>query len=137
MNQNGDRELLAWDSKSCLQGKAAMPRKAPPKVATTVDYSKTTASANLTNAYYGINMNSVAKGSIKKIRCIALNYRVHPWVGNTGASAYTATPVARYNGSWESKRVLGEMKVEEDGSAAMILPPRTPIYFQLIDGKDD
>ena len=135
MNQNGDRELLAWDSKSCLQGKAAMPRKAPPKVATTVDYSKTTASANLTNAYYGINMNSVAKGSIKKIRCIALNYRVHPWVGNTGASAYTATPVARYNGSWESKRVLGEMKVEEDGSAAMILPPRTPIYFQLIDGN--
>jgi hypothetical protein len=135
MNQAGDRELLAWDNQSCLQAKAAMPRKVPPKVATQVDYSLKTASVSMTNAYYGTGTTGVAAGTIKKIRAIALNYRVHPWVGNTGANAYTATPVARYNGSWESKRVLGEMKVESDGSAAMILPARTPIYFQLIDAS--
>jgi hypothetical protein len=133
MNKNGDRELLASGG---LQGKPACVRKVPPKVASTVNWNLKTAVVAMTNAYYGQQTgNTVSKGSIKKIRAIALNYRVHPWVGNTGANAYTATPVARYNGSWESKRVLGEMPVEDDGSACFYLPARTPIYFQLIDAS--
>jgi len=134
MNQKGDRELLAWDAnQTSCQPVPLGPRKIP-KMARYADYKDTTGTVMMTNAYYGLGTGTkVAANTIKKIRAVALNYRVHPWVGNTGASAYTSTPVARFNGSWESKRVIGEMPVESDGSAAMILPARVPFYFQLLD----
>jgi hypothetical protein len=38
-------------------------------------------------------------------------------------------------GSLVSKRIVGEMPVESDGSAAFIVPARKPLYFQLIDAN--
>ena len=45
----------------------------------------------------------------------------------------SSTPVSIGNGTWDVKRVLGEAKVHEDGSAFFAVPARTPVYFQALD----
>lgn len=38
--------------------------------------------------------------------------------------------------SFDAKEILGEVEVHADGSAMFEVPARTPIYFQLMDEKD-
>jgi hypothetical protein len=134
MNINGARELLAWDTNQALCQPVPLCARAAARIASQADYSKTTAAVTMTNAYYGTGIDSTVRpGSIKKIRVIALEYRAYPWVGHTRFVPFMATPVARYPGSIESKRILGEMAIEKDGSAACIVPARTPFFIQLID----
>ncbi|MBN2036690.1 MAG: hypothetical protein JW768_08125 [Chitinispirillaceae bacterium] len=135
MDVDGNRELLATDaSMSVSQPLPLVARPLPPIPTYQADYTKTSGEITMTNAYYGLGTGSTVRaGTIKKVRVIALEYRINPWFGNVGASAYTCTPVARWMGSWEAKRIVGEMTVESDGSAAFIVPARVPIYLQLID----
>ncbi len=136
MNMNGDRELLAWDTAQAMCQPVPLCGRTVPRMACVTDYAKTTAEVTMTNAYYGTGIDStVRSGSIRKIRVIALEYRSYPWVGRTRFAPFMATPVARYPGSIESKRILGETVVEKDGSAAFIVPARTPFYVQLIDSS--
>jgi hypothetical protein len=135
------KQLIASDASMSVGSPIPLvARSLPPTPTYQANYSLKTAEVALTNAYYGIGTNpsttsfsKVPQGSIKKIRVVALEYRVFPWFGNTGASAYTSTPLARWNGSWEAKRIVGEATVESDGSANMIVPARTPLYYQLLD----
>jgi hypothetical protein len=131
------KELIASDaSKSVSQPIPLVARPLPPIIAYQADYTQSNAQAQISNAYYGQQTGtSVKAGTIKKLRVVALEYRIFPWFGNTGASAYTSTPIARWMGSWEAKRIVGEMPVESDGSCAMLLPARVPLYFQLIDAS--
>jgi hypothetical protein len=134
MDVDGNRELLAWDANQSISQPIPLCKKKVPRIACRADYSKETAQVGMTNAYYGTGTGSaVSAGAIKKIRVIALEYRMYPWIGSTGTTPPMGTPVARYLGSRESKRIVGEMKVEADGSAACIVPARTPLYVQLID----
>jgi hypothetical protein len=139
MDINGNRELLAWDEQSVSQQQSVSPPFLPIRTANTVDYTKTTGEVTMTNAYYGSGTgDAVLKGSIKKIRVIALEYHTDPSFGNTGGGAsqgITMTPVARWLGSWMSKRILGEAAVDSNGAAKFIVPARTPVYFQLIDSN--
>jgi hypothetical protein len=140
MNLDGERELVASDaSMSVSQPIPLVERPLPPIPAYQVDYRQSTGIVTMSNAYYGGGTNGTSStGTVKpktidKLRVIALEYRINPWFGNVGASAYTSTPVARWMGSWEAKRIVGETKVESDGSAAFIVPARVPLYLQLID----
>ena len=140
MNLDGDRELIASDaSMSVSQPIPLAPRPLPNITAYQVDYTESTAAVTMSNAYYGSGTNgtsstgTVKAGTIDKVRVIAIEYRISPWFGNVGADAYTCTPVARWMGSWEAKRIVGEMPVESDGSSAFIVPARVPLYLQLID----
>jgi hypothetical protein len=140
MNLDGERELVASDaSMSVSQPIPLVAREAPRVPAYQADYNQTTGIVTMSNAYYGSGTNgtsstgTVKANTIAKLRVVALEYRINPWFGNVGASAYTSTPVARWMGSWEAKRIVGETKVEADGSAAIIVPARVPLYVQLID----
>jgi hypothetical protein len=136
MNVNGDRELLAWDAQSVSQQQLIFPHQVD-IIATQADYSMTTGVVTMANAYWGSGTGEkVPKGSIKKIRVIALEYHTDPSFGNTGSSGITMTPVARWLGSWMAKRIIGEARVDSAGSANFIVPARTPVYFQLIDSND-
>jgi hypothetical protein len=133
MDVNGNRELLAWDSVQSVSQPFPLCERTAPHIGCRTDYTKKSAEMSIASAYYGTGTAGVAPGSIKKIRVIALDYCVYPWFGNTGSTEYSATPVARHLGSRLAKRIVGEMKVEADGSAAFLVPPRRPLYFQLID----
>lgn len=137
MNIRGERELIAWnDEQSLFKPLSLKLRKPPNSISYQTDYKKNSAVVTMHDAYYGMGTGaSVEKGSIKKIRVIALEYRTDPAFGNTGSQGYQMTPVGRWTCSWEAKRIVGEIPVEEDGSASFEVPARTPLYLQLVDEK--
>jgi hypothetical protein len=137
---DGRRELLAADPDlSCNQPVPLAARTRPPVRANLVDYRQTTGTCFLQDIYEGPGLAGISRGTIKKLRAIALGYRAAGigWNYNSGPAgeALVCTPVAIGNGSWDVKIVLGEAAVHPDGSAFFVLPARTPVYFQALDAR--
>ncbi|MDR1483325.1 MAG: hypothetical protein LBT09_00725 [Planctomycetaceae bacterium] len=137
---DGNRELLAFDPSisSCQQIPLAQ-RKIPTLRASAVDYTKETGQYYVQDIYEGPGLKGVERGTVKSIRVVALEFRaagIHS-NGNNGVagSAVVSTPVAIDNGTWDVKRVIGNVPVEKDGSAFFEVPARTPLYFQMLDAK--
>jgi hypothetical protein len=140
MDLAGHRELLVSDAKlPCSQPVPLAPRPRPLLHANRVDYTQPTGTYYLQDIYAGPGLAGVARGTIKKLRVIALEFRA-AGIGQNGSSgpaggALACTPVSTGNGSWDVKTVLGSATVHEDGSALFTVPARTPIYFQALDER--
>ena len=136
----GKRELLAFDwSNSCGQAIPVMPRKQPPVKLSRVDWAQTTGAFYVQDVYKGPGLEGVAKGTVKRLRVVALEYRAagvsrNRNRGDAGGSVIN-TPIAVGNGSQDVKHVLGEVDVEEDGSVYFEIPARNAVFFQLLDDK--
>jgi len=137
MRSDGSRELLAWDfARPCRQPIPLTPRKVPRLRPSLVAPDKDTGIFYIDNIYAGQGLKGVKKGTVKRLRVIALEFRAAA-VGisyNNGpaGSARVDTPIS-IGGAWDTKIVLGETEVYEDGSASFIVPARLPVYFQAID----
>ncbi len=142
MDKNGCRELL--DSHPLFGSVQAVPlsaRKVKHVKPAFVDYTKENGVYFIQNVYHGEGSKGIEPGTIEKIRVVALDFRAAP-IGENHAhnveegvrtGNLTSTPIALGHGSWDVKRVLGEIDVEEDGSALFEVPARTPLYFQMVD----
>jgi len=129
MNQRGDRALLAADpTVSCNQPIPLAPRPLPPQPRYPTDWRKTTGRFTIQDIYHGQGLEGIARGTVKKVRVVALDFMATDIGRKHGPS--TISDLA----AWDVKIVLGEAPVHEDGSAAFEVPARTPIYFQAIDG---
>lgn len=137
---DGRRELLAWDERqSCNQSVPLAPRPMPFTRPSTVDYHATTGSYYLQDVYAGPGLTGIARGTIKRLRVIGLEFRA-AGIGSNGNSgpaggALISTPIAIGNGAWDVKVVYGDATVYPDGSAYFTAPARTPLYFQALDGQ--
>jgi len=130
MNQDGWRALLASDpAVSCNQPVPLAPRPLPPQPVYPIDWRKKTGAFTIQDIYYGPGLKGVKRGTIKKIRVVALDYMATDIGRKHGPS--TISDLA----AWDVKIVLGEAPVYEDGSAAFKVPARTPVYFQAIDAN--
>ena len=140
MTIDGRRELLAADPKvSCNQAVPLVKRPEPPVQPSRVDYRKTTGTYFLQDIYRGPGLEGIARRNVKKLRVVALEFRA-AGIGSNGNSgpaggALVSTPVS-INGTWDVKRVLGTATVHEDGSAAFVVPGRTPVFFQALNEKN-
>jgi hypothetical protein len=140
VNAAGARELLAFDASiSCSQPVPLASRPTPHVRPSVVDYAKKEGTYYVQDVYYGPGLEGVARGSVKALRVIALEFRA-AGVGDNrsqgeAGGALVSTPIAAGNGSWDVKRVLGDAKVYADGSAFFTVPAQTPVYFQAIDDK--
>jgi hypothetical protein len=90
------------------------------------------------DVYAGPGLAGVARGTIRSLRVVALEYRA-AGVGNNNnrgpaGGALISTPIS-IQGAWDVKIVLGTTPVYEDGSACFVVPARTPVYFQALDEK--
>ena len=137
---DGRRELLAADPDfSCGQPVPLTARPRPAVRPNVVDYNQTTGTCYLQDIYAGPGLAGIARGTVKKLRVIGLEYRAAGigWNYNVGPAgdALVCTPPAVGNGSWDVKVVLGDATVHPDGSAFFTLPARTPVYFQAIDAR--
>ena len=83
------------------------------------------------NVYEGTHMKGVEPGAAKYLRVVEsppkLNWTTQPW-GGQGQQA----PGMNWT-NFENKRILGEVPVEEDGSAYFEVPANKFVYFQLLD----
>ncbi|MHC4505237.1 MAG: HzsA-related protein, partial [Planctomycetota bacterium] len=130
MNRKGERVLLASDPAiSCNQPVPLAPRPLPPRPPYPTDWRRKTGSYTIQDIYRGPGLKGVARGTVKKVRVVALDYMATDIGRKHGPS--TISDLA----AWDVKIVLGEAPVHEDGSAAFEVPARTPVYFQAIDAK--
>ena len=138
MDLDGRRELLVADPLvPCQQPVPLAARTRPIVQPSQVDYRKTNGFYYMSDIYAGPGLAGVPRGSVKKLRVIALDFRA-AGVGNNGnggpgGGAMISTPISIGNGSWDVKIVLGDATVRVDGSAFFAVPARTPVYFQALD----
>ncbi len=137
---DGRRELLVADPTiSCNQPMPTAARKRPHRRATAVDYRDGKGAYYVHDVYRGPGLAGIARGTIRRIRVVALEFRAGGVGSNQnrgpGGGALVSTPIS-INGSWDVKRVLGTAPVYPDGSAAFEVPARTALYFQLLDEHD-
>ena len=142
MDADGNRELLAWDpAVSSGQPVPLYERPIPILRPSTVDYAAATGEYYVQDVYAGPGLSGIERGTVKRLRVVALEFRAAGVFSNANSGpsggAMIATPVGVNNATWDVKRVLGEVPVEEDGSARFVVPARTPVYFQLLDERGD
>jgi hypothetical protein len=140
MDVAGHRELLASDPHlPCSQPVPLAPRSRPLVWANRVDYNQPAGTFYLQDIYLGPGLAGVPRGTIRKLRVVALEFRAAGigFNGNSGPAggAMACTPISIGNGAWDVKVVLGEAKVYEDGSALFTVPARRPVYFQALDER--
>jgi hypothetical protein len=145
MDIHGRRELLASDPKiACGRMVPLAPRPVPHVRPSVVDYRKATGAFYMQDVYAGPGLAGVPRGTIKKLRVVALQFRVAGiglginygpagWSGVSTPVSSAAEPIG--GGSWDVKVVLGNAKVYDDGSAYFEVPARTPVYFQALNEK--
>lgn len=140
MTAEGNRELLAFDwGNSCGQAIPLMPTRQPPVRPSQVDWSQSSGTFYVQDVYTGPGLEDVERGTIQRLRVVALEYRAAGVSKNfnrgVAGGSHVNTPVAIDNGSQDVKHVLGEVAVEDDGSAYFEVPARNAVYFQLLDAK--
>ena len=140
MKPDGVRELLAFDNwQGTGQIVPVMPRTAPPVRASLVNARNNNGVFTIQDVYQGPGLAGVPRGTAKKIRVVALEYRVcRMGYGQNGGECETGlcqTPISLNSGSWDVKHVLGEVDIEADGSCSFEVPAHAPVYFQVLDAK--
>lgn len=137
---DGEKELLAHDpTLGSFQIVPLAPREPEHQRPTLVDHRRDTGTFFVQDIYHGPGLTGVPRGTVKRLRVVALDFRPAnvgriPTKGPGGESTQCG-PIAVGNGSYDIKRVLGTVEVEEDGSALFDVPARTPVYFQGLDAK--
>jgi formylglycine-generating enzyme required for sulfatase activity len=80
----------------------------------------------VTDVYLGEGLKGVPRGTIKSLRLFAYHF------GFRGSGGHESVG---QNSSWDIKRILGTVPVEEDGSASFKVPANTPISIQALDAE--
>lgn len=142
IDEEGNREVLAADPEiSCDHPVPLAQRKRPNPRPSFVDYRKSSGTYFLQDVYAGPGLEGVERGTAKRLRVVAIEYRAAGVGSNSNGGeaggALVSTPISVGCGCWDVKRVLGETPIHEDGSAFFTVPARTPVYFQIVDQKGD
>jgi hypothetical protein len=131
----GNKELVYRDPfTGALNARPLHARKTPPVLPSSVDYTKNYAVCNVPDIYQG--MDSVERGTVKYIRISeALPWPVVPGEGVKRWVNANYTWDDRDATRWCPVRVLGEVPVEDDGSAHFKVPvsDNASVYFQALD----
>jgi len=86
------------------------------------------------DVYVGTHMKGVRRGTVKALRIVESPEKRN-WTGPQGWFGHGEMAPAMNWHSFENKRVLGTVPVEEDGSAYFELPANTCVYFQALDAE--
>jgi len=141
MTIDGKREVLSADHRiSSMRATPVIVRNVPNVRPSVVDYRKKTGVYFMQDIYHGPGLKGIERGTVKKLRVVALKYREMRIGGNRtsgkGGPADVFTPISTGTGSWDVKVILGDATVHEDGSAMFEVPARTPVYFQALNDKN-
>lgn len=100
-------------------------RKTPAVIPNRVDISKNYATVFLQDVYHGGGLEGIPRGTVKKLRIGSYDFSPLKQGGLLGTIGM--------DGPWDIKRILGEVDVEEDGSAIFNIPANTPVFVQPLD----
>ena len=131
------REIeLFRDGPGCHSPMLLAPRAKPPLIPTRRSYDSPHAPGTfyVQNVYVGTHMQGVAQGAIKALRIVESPEK-RSWTGPAGWFGHGEEAACMNWHSFENKRILGTVPVEEDGSAYFEVPANTFVYFQALDAE--
>jgi len=127
----GNEVLLHAEAPGCFDPRPLAARPRPPVIPDRVQLEKTTGTFYVYDVYRGTGMDRVKPGAVKSIRVVEScekRFWTHPsWPGQG-----TEAPAMNWH-DFSSKRILGTVAVEADGSAYFEVPADRFVYFQLLD----
>jgi len=126
-----ERLIYEEDSLSCFDPMPLSPRLRPREIPTARRFDNSPGIFYVQDVYEGTHMANVERGAVKYLRVVESpekrTYTDAAWNGQ-GQQA----PGVNWH-SFETKRILGSIPVEEDGSANFTAPSGKYLYFQLLD----
>ncbi len=108
-----------------INGIYVQKRETPPVIPDRVDLDSKESTIYIQDIYEGEGLPGVPRGVVKKLRIFAYEY-----VYIRSPSNHVAQGI---QSGWDIKRILGEVDVNEDGSAIFTIPANTPISLQPLD----
>ena len=128
----GNEVLLHDEELGCFNPVPLAPKERPAVIPSRRDFDNAEGHMYVENVYEGQYMENVEPGAVEYLRVVESPEKRY-W--NDGP-AWDAQGVQHPGVNWhsfENKRILGTVPVEEDGSAYFSVPSDTFIYFQLLD----
>ena len=102
-------------------------RAIPPVIPDQVKPGLTTGTVFLQDVYAGDGLKGIPRGTVKKLRVGTDDFSPGRQGGLLGTLGL--------DGPWDIKRIIGEVDVEEDGSAIFQVPANTPVFIQPLDAE--
>lgn len=102
-------------------------QKTPAVIPDRINLLSATATVFLQDVYQGEGLKGIPKGTVKKLRIGSYSFSPMNQGGLLGTIGM--------DGPWDIKRILGEVDVEEDGSAMFTIPANTPVFVQPLDAE--
>ncbi|MDR3232893.1 MAG: SUMF1/EgtB/PvdO family nonheme iron enzyme [Planctomycetaceae bacterium] len=116
--------IKALPKDSLFQPIPLVKRQRPPVKPDITEPNKMTGSIFITDIYHGLATKGIPRGTIKSLRIFAYHFGFRHSGGHDSVGRHA---------SWDIKRILGTVPVEEDGSVSFNVPANTPIAMQPLD----
>lgn len=134
----GNEVMLHSEAPGCFQPVLLAARKCPPVIPEKIKISDDSGLFIINDVYRGAGMEKVQKGTVKTIRVVEAPPKLtypRPGSGDWGPYGDTEShsPTAVNWNNYNTKRILGTVPVESDGSAYFRAPAGRFLYFQLLD----
>jgi len=127
----GNEILVHVEDPGCFDPMPLAPRTRPPAIPSRRDFENGEGSFYVADVYRGTHMAGVERGAVKYLRVVESPekrfWTTPPW-GGQGQEA----PAMGWH-DFNNKRILGNVPVEDDGSAHFSVPADRFVYFQLLD----
>lgn len=131
LGTDGTEELLFEGTHSLFDPMLIEPRFKPNTIPSMRNYEDKNGTFYVQNVYEGTHMQGVEPGVVKYLRVVESPEKRTWTAGGWGGQGEQAPGVNWH--SFENKKILGEVAVEEDGSANFTAPAGIHVYFQLLD----
>lgn len=131
VGRDGTQELIAEGNRSLFDPMIIEPRPKPQAIPSSLVLKEKKGTFYVQNVYQGTHIRGVEPGTVKYLRVIESPEK-RTWTQNGWGGQGEQAPAVNWH-SFENKRILGEVPVEEDGSANFEVPSGTYVYFQLLD----
>ena len=124
-------ELLIEGSLSLFDPQIVGPRFKPNVIPTVRNFEEKNGRFYVQNVYEGTHMQGVEEGAVRYLRVIESPEK-RTWTARGWFGQGEQAPAVNWH-SFETKQILGDVPVEEDGSASFEAPAGKHVYFQLLD----
>ncbi len=127
----GNETLVHVEGPGCYDPMPLGPTPRPAVVVTRREFGQEPGVLYVVDVYQGTHMAGVKRGSVKYLRVVESPEKRF-WTNAQWGGQGVHCPAMNWHG-FESKRILGTVPVEADGSAYFEVPAGKFIYFQLLD----
>lgn len=131
VGMDGSEELIVEGARSVFDPHIVQAADKPVTLPTMRNFSDDKGQFYVENVYEGTHMAGVKKGDAKWLRVIESPEK-RSWTHGGWSGQGEQAPALNWH-SFENKQILGEVPIEEDGSASFMVPAGKHVYFQVLD----